>query len=462
MDDARSALGEAGDTIVAPASAPGAGALSIVRISGDEAFSVLASLEGVPNEELPLWGARRGRLDIGEDGLRVPARVFSMPAPRSYTGEHQVELHLPGGEGLLGLALDAACAAGARLAGPGEFTRRAYRNGKLDLAQAEAVAALVNAVSEGERRGALALLREGAGDETRGLIEGIVELLVPLELDLDFSDQDIDIVIPETLAASLEQLEARAAHLASEPPALARTSARPRVLLVGPPNAGKSSLFNALCGEERALVSDRAGTTRDYLEARIESGGIAFTLVDTAGRDFEGSGADEAAHALREREVARADLLLEVRDPRTGMELEAKAETVGRAVAIPVVRVWTHADRLDASARGPFSAPDAARLVSAVDGEGLRDLIADVAASLRAGRGTAASALADHARRRAEAFAEVHEALGRARSALEDDLGHELVAEDLQEARRILRRLTGETYDEAVLDRIMARFCIGK
>jgi tRNA modification GTPase len=453
MDDASQVLASASDTIAALASVRGPAALSVIRISGREAFAVLDALcLGLPGGP-PRWGARRARLRLGRSTLSLPVRVFTMPGPRSFTGEDQVELHLPGGEGLARMTMELLLRAGARQARPGEFTRRAYRNGKLDLAQAEAVAALVHAESEAERRGALALLREGLGADARGLAEGIVEMLVPLELDLDFSDQDIDIVVPETLGESLRQLEARARALAEEPPALTRTRQRPRVVLAGPPNAGKSSLFNRLTRRELALVSNREGTTRDYLEAEMDCEGVAILLVDTAGRGFEGSAPDEVAHRLREREIVRADLVLEVGDVR-----HARAPSLANSAEIPRLQVLTHGDLCPESP----SATAGAILIAGDSDRGLDALRRKIAETLMAARGSASASLADHARRRAETFVEVREALTRAREALADELGHELVAEDLQEARRALRRLTGEDYDEAVLDRIMARFCIGK
>ncbi|MEZ6197641.1 MAG: GTPase [Planctomycetota bacterium] len=446
MRDASAALRGIEDTIVAISTARAPAARGVIRLSGDRAFAVAESCLRVRSGERSLaslrWGVRRAIFVFEGRGVGAPALVLGMRGPRSFTGEDLVEVHLPGAPVLLDLALDALLRAGARPAEAGEFTRRAFVHGRIDLAQAEAVAALVHAADEEERRAAMALLAEGAGRDLRDLASDIVELLVPLELELDFSDQDIEILPPRRLLADLEGLLARCARAADREAGEGRGEGRPRILLAGPANAGKSALFNRLGGEELALVTDRAGTTRDYLEVEIQIEGEPVVLVDSAGRDHEGGAADRAAHRLRDREAARADLVVEVRD--------------GTAAAPASDLVLTRADLVPAARRGP------GRWVSSRTGEGLDDLRSALALALAERRRGSGAALAEHARRREAALREAREALGRAREAAAGELGPELVAADLHEALRALRALTGEELDSALLDRIMARFCIGK
>jgi tRNA modification GTPase len=423
------------DTVVALASPPGPSARAILRLSGPRALEIAAALAGLP--QATVRGARRGRIEAC--GAAAPAVVLAMPAPRSYTREDVAEIHVAGAAPLAAELLRRACAAGARLAAPGEFTRRAWENGRISLDQAEAVLAVIRARDDAELRRAAERLAGRGGEALAGAAAKLAALTADVEASIDFQEHDIPVDPPARIDARAEDIERelRAAS-SSRPPA----DDSPRVLLVGKPNAGKSSLFNALsCG--RALTSPEAGTTRDFLEAEISVGSVSFRLVDSAGLDGDKSGAGAAA-AVRAR-AARADVRLGVVDAS---------------------RTWTPPPDCDVLALNKVDlgvAPDARPLrsvaVSALTGIGLGRLRARLALAVRRRSGGAESVLAarehDAARRAAEALA-------RARAGLQAGLSEDLVALDLREGLDALGEVTGAVATEDLLDRIFARFCIGK
>ncbi|MEO0651384.1 MAG: GTPase, partial [Planctomycetota bacterium] len=299
------------DTIVAIASAPGAAERGIVRLSGDRTREVVgARLEGdFPRRR----GAHAVRL---RDARGVqPARLLWMPGPRSYTREDTAELHLPGNPHLLAAALEALLAAGARRAEPGEFTRRAFENGRLDLTRAEGVLELVEARNEDERRAAIALLEGGLSRRVGALREALDDVRALCEATLDFDEADTGHVPTEELARALEaassDLGAALAYERARPP----RAGLPRVMLVGAPNAGKSTLFNALRpeGSVPAIVSDLAGTTRDPLRVEADLPGGRIELFDLAGLATTALDELDAAGQGRARALLdSADLLLPV------------------------------------------------------------------------------------------------------------------------------------------------------
>ena len=443
-----------GDTIVAISTPRGSSPRGVVRLSGDRAI-VLAERFFHPDPGFPPlkhldWQSSRGGFSVGRSGVTSPVTVHVMKSPRTFTSEDLVELHLPGSPTLLSMIVEVLCREGARAALPGEFTRRAYLGQRIDLVQLEAVAATIHARSEGERKAALKLL---SGERSRcieSLGDRIADILAQVELDLDFSDQDIDIVEPEGLKAALEGLEETLRGMAEASAASRERSARRRLLLSGPANAGKSSLFNALCARDRAIVSPIKGTTRDYLECDLEIGDTRVTLVDTAGDDFAGGTVDDAAHRLRQRELESADHVLAV---RSGVE-EAPSTWGGGLLLV------SHSDLVDEDRRRRW--PASALWFSVVTQEGLDEVREALRELLRRDEEGSDQALVHLDQRHRESFLAAAESLGRARQALEASLGQEFVAHDLHEARHHLRILTGADYREEILDRIMRDFCIGK
>jgi tRNA modification GTPase len=442
------------DTIVAIATAAGSAGVGIVRLSGPGSRGIARALCGralVPRR------AHHVRFRDADDGAIDDGIALYFAAPASYTGEDVVELQAHGSPVLLQQLLARCCALGARIARAGEFSERAFRNGKLDLAQAEAVADLIAA---GDVRAARAARRSLDGEFSRrvdALAADLLALRVQVEAAIDFADEPLD-----TLGGAA--IRARLAALAQALGALLAAAERGRRLrdglhavIVGPPNAGKSSLLNALAGSERAIVTEIAGTTRDLLQETIRSDGIELTLVDTAGLRRGGDAIEREGMRRARAELERADLalvVLDARDPQPGRE------AVAAAIAQVPHRLWLHnkADLLPASAAAPGN--DELR-ISARTGAGLEALHARLK-SLALGAG------ADAGEGTFSARARQVEALRRAAADLEaaaDALGEDaldLAAEALRCGHDALGEVTGRVVPDALLGHIFSTFCIGK
>lgn len=438
-------------TIAAIASPPGPARRGIVRISGPGTAAVLARV--LVSSDPPLSsGAPRAlhhaRLDDGRG--TQPVLVLWMRGPRSYTREDVAELHLVGAEPLVAAAFARVLAAGARAARAGEFTRRAFENGRLDLSQAEGVLALTEAAGEAERRAATSLLTGGLERRTRALREGLLDLASLCEASLDFDESETGHVASEELLARVEAVREGLDEALRWEAARAAPSGLARVVLVGAPSVGKSTLWNALTGG-RALVSERPGTTRDYQEGLWTLGESACRLVDGPGVSDAPVGSELEARALELFAAARraADLVVFVADagdPAPSPPSDAGVLVLGRA------------DRLAGRAIPPgFLA------VSAQDRTGLQELASAVAGRLGLSPAGAEAGLerALHGRHRA-ALEAAREALEAARDALVVGAPLDLVAEALRGVRDALEDLAGRTTPEDVLEHLFARFCIGK
>jgi len=430
-----------GDTIVAVASAPGRSVRAVVRCSGPASRSIASAAGG--------GGAPRtfgrGRLDL--NGPSVPCLLWWAPGPGTYTGEDTAELLLPGHPALLDRAVAQLIARpGVRLAAPGEFTARAYLNGRLTVDQAEAVALTIAARNDAELAAARRLARSDGARALGGLADLIADTLALVEAGIDFADQEsVEFIDPGALAARIDEIAARLDWLGGSAPGSAADD-RQRVALVGRPNSGKSTLFNALLGRRRAVTSDRPGATRDALVepldlSRDAPGGPVVELVDLPGVDRP---SDECSAAL-----AEADLALWC-DP------DAAWAPIGLPDALPAIRVRTKADLPGPPAGGAVE-------VCALDGSNLpalRRAIADAAGLLHPGRALVTP-------RRAEAWRRASAAVDRARASLGGAGGQrpapaELLAADLREALDALGDLAGRVSPDEVIGRIYATFCIGK
>ncbi len=452
-----------GDTIAAVASPPGRSARAILRLSGPLAHETLRALGAEPpafhGDARPRCAAAR----IGFDGRTLPALcVWSRP-PHSYTGEHTAEAMVPGNPHLVDRLLRALLSnPGVRHAEPGEFTARAFLNGRLTLDQAEAVGALIGARTQGELDAAHRLRAGAPGRESLAWLEEAATLLALVEAGIDFTDQeDVVPIRTEALAARLEALR-RSIERACGPAASAGLGAEaPRVALVGAPNAGKSTLFNALLGKRRAVESDEAGTTRDVLVepldlAPLVPGAGEVSLMDLAGLDgaLAARGAlDEEAQRLAREAVARADVLI-CCDPQ-GRFREVHLDASHAAV----IRIRTKADLPGETAHGALP-------VCALDGRGLdalRRAIADCAFA-REARGASEQALIP---RRRLAMARAARACAAAIESLDDPgaptlTRPEIVAQTLREAVEALGELSGRLHPDDIIGRIFAAFCVGK
>lgn len=451
------------DTIAALATGSGPGALAVVRISGPQAHDVLRAL--APKlRDLP--ETRRAtvvelRDPVGGEALDQ-AVATRYDAPSSFSGEDMVELSCHGGALVPALVLDACLSAGARQAEPGEFTRRAYLHGKLDLVQAEAVADLVEARSRALQRAALVHLERGLSERVGALRSGVLKLEAMLAHHLDFPDEDEAPVSLDVVATSASELLGRMDRLLSTAPEGELLREGAVVVLAGRPNAGKSSLYNALLGEERAIVTEVPGTTRDALEASVQLGGYPFRLVDTAGLRDTDDRVERIGVEVARRHLSRADVvLLCVEAGSAWTDEEAFLDTVPDGVA--VVEVRTKADLVEA----PSSPPDramAGRVHTSVNtGEGLEELRSLLPSLVYAGLvESGADAPVLTRRRQSRALRAARAAVSEFRKALEGGVPPELASTHLRDAETALEELIGIVTTDDVLDVVFREFCIGK
>jgi tRNA modification GTPase len=435
------------DTIFATASAPGRAGVAVVRVSGPAArFAVqtVSRKAPPPPRRAALRALRSGAGEIFDRGL-----VLWFPAPDSYTGEDVAEFHIHGGRAVLTALIEAlATMPGLRAAGPGEFTRRGVENGKLDLTQAEAIADLVDAETEAQRRQALRQYDGALAKCTDGWRTDLTKALAWAEAAIDFSDEEL----PDEVMADARQTAAvvKDALIAQLGDAHRGELVREGlfVAVVGAPNAGKSSLVNALAGRDVAIVSETAGTTRDVIEVRLNLGGYAVVLADTAGLRAAADHieAEGVRRALQRAETA--DLVVLVKD---GSAPDSTLEYNDKLDSKTVLTIWNKADL-------PWPVPQHGLTLSLQTGDGLQAVVDAITAAAREKLEAGGEApLLTRARHR-EALEEAAAALARA----ETQEAPELFAEDLRLAVRAIGRITGRVDVEDLLDVIFRDFCIGK
>lgn len=442
------------DTIAAIASAPGAAGVGVLRVSGPQTPAIAQALLGrAPQPRHAHFAAFREA-----DGTLIDrGLLLAFPAPHSYTGEHVLELQGHGSAVLLDLLLRRVCALGARLARPGEFTERAFLNGKLDLAQAEAVADLIAARSEAGARAALQSLEGAFSRRVQVLRDALIGLRVHVEAAIDFPEEEIDFLADPTIARQLDDLRAQLEALLGEARCGVRLTDGLKVVIVGRPNAGKSSLLNALAQSERAIVTPIAGTTRDVLRETLNLDGHALELSDTAGlRDTADAIEREGVRRARD-ELARADLAVLVTDAAhaqadLGLLADVPA-TVARVVLINKI------DLGDTPARHALREGTHWLWVSVKTGEGLDALRATLKQAAGAGSGEGAFSAR---RRHVRALERVQVHLEHAACALASVRAGELAAEDLRHAQHALGEITGDYTSDDLLGAIFGSFCIGK
>ena len=436
------------DTIVAAATPPGRGGIGIVRISGPATRAIGVSMLGrLPQ---PRHAAMAVFADADDRAIDTGLALF-FPAPRSFTGEDVLELHGHGGPVVMDLIIRRAVELGARPARPGEFSERAFLNDKIDLAQAEAIADLIGAGSAQAARAALMSLAGEFSREVTSLATQIMELRVFVEAAIDFPDEDAEFLDSPAARGRLADISGRFERISRAASQGRALSEGLTVVIAGRPNAGKSSLLNALAGHDAAIVTGIPGTTRDLLRERIEVDGLPIHVIDTAGlRDSPDVIEEEGIRRAR-AEMRRADLVLYLVDASTGAapgELEALAQDS------PVLVVWNKTD---------IAAPPAGHAgiaISALTGAGLPELRERLkaAAGYRAGDAGVFSARQRHL----DALARAERLVRSAATRLAERAGFELVAEELRLAQQALGEITGEVTSDALLGAIFAGFCIGK
>jgi len=493
------------DTIAAIASPPGGAARGIVRLSGPAAWHCIASCfqPNVPPATFPHSVA--GVLRLPELNAPLPCDVYLWPGGQlgtgpffggetplvekpqpenmdlspslvhSYTGQPVVEIHTIGSPPLLEMLLRSLCASGARLAGPGEFTLRAFLAGRIDLTQAEAVLGVIDAADPQEFSAALAQLAGGLAAPLGQLRDALLDLLSHVEAGLDFADDDLPFVTRDELDRQLADAASSVAAIAQQMASRGETAAAARVALVGRPNTGKSSLFNALLGEEGALVSDRPGTTRDYLVAELDLDGVKCQLIDTAGmrgerREGRGESGDAdtlgwqlhchpdidrsaQSAATRQRRAAHAQVLCidstRATDDWERGELGQAADS-RRIVALT---------KCDLPRRTNCTSP--ALETSSLTGAGVAALRHELRRVVLAAGGAGGDVVAATASRCTASLRLAGECLQRAREIVFAG-GEELIAVEVRVTLDELGKVVGAVYTDDVLDRIFSRFCIGK
>ena len=446
------------ETIAAVATPAGRGGIGVVRISGTDLSAIVEGVLGAePSARTATLATFRGA--GGEPLDRGIALYF--PAPASYTGENVLELHGHGGPAVLGLLLGRCLDLGARIAEPGEFTRRAFLNGKLDLAQAEAVADLIDAATATAARAAARSLTGAFSEEIHAAVDGLIELRGFTEAALDFPEEDIEFMRTADAAGKLADLRARVAAIVAR----ARQGSLLRegldVVLIGQPNVGKSSLLNQLVGEDVAIVTPVPGTTRDAIRSRIEISGIPLHVIDTAGLRPAADAVEQIGIERTWASIARADLALMVTDAREPQHA-GDATIIGRLPeGLPRIVVRNKIDLLGIDARRSSDQDAVEVWLSAKTGAGLellREAILSAAGARDAMEGVF---LARERHLRALDCAAAHLAAADEQLAATPP-ALELFAEELRAAQQALGAITGEFSADDLLGEIFTRFCIGK
>jgi tRNA modification GTPase len=470
------------DTIVAVSTAASAGAIGIVRLSGASAVDITARVfvpsNGMPVRSIPTHSITHGYVVDPANGERVDETLLvMMQGPRSYTREDIVELHCHGGVVAVRSVLELVVGQGARIAEPGEFTRRAFVNGRIDLAQAESVAQIVAARSGGALRASVRQLSGGLSERLRCIRAELVSLLASIEANVDFSDEEVEEVDWSSSRLILQRERARLGELLRTCLLGRAFQYGVRTAIVGRPNAGKSSLLNALVMRERAIVSDTPGTTRDTVEGELEIGGVPIRLIDTAGLRSEGEGIERLGIERSLLALEEADLVMVVADLGVGVE-RAEEELVAKAGIRPCIVVG---NKVDLVGSGSAAFDDLCRLASErdEDADGAESPVRRVCeVSARTGDGieglrevigqVVGGGVIDMqepvlvGERQRLLVKEAAERLDDAVAGVEDLRGEELVAEDVRAAAEAIGRVIGEDVSADLLDEIFGRFCLGK
>lgn len=448
------------DTIAAIATPAGNGGVGIVRLSGPQALAIAKKIGRRSLRPRYLhYGAFFGTHgEIMDRGCMV-----HFPAPRSFTGEDVIELHAHGGSVVLNEILHACLDLGARSAEAGEFSQRAFLNGRIDLVQAEAIADLIAAGSEAQAKAAQRSLAGEFSKQVRGLLERLVQIRTFVESAIDFPDEEIEFLQSAQILERLVALQADLAALLDNAKRGQRLRDGLHLVIVGKPNAGKSSLLNRLLGHERAIVTDIAGTTRDLIKENLDIAGAAYTIVDTAGLRQAQDQVEAEGVKRAKNEMAIADLaliVLDADDEQAMRDLQAELPAALR-------KLWIH-NKIDQSGmppkretrNGDTNEPETHLWISALTGAGMDLLTAEL--TCIAGGGDAAQGAFSARTRHVRALEAVMVHIDEAIAAIADARGTEWVAEELRHAQQNLSEITGAFSTEQLLASIFSSFCIGK
>jgi tRNA modification GTPase len=459
------------DTIAAIASAPGGAARGIVRVSGPRSIQVISQCFRAADPAIALASVRRSTAIVGEiRDFKLPCDLLLWPTQRSYTRQPLAEIHTVGSQPLLAAVLRAVCDAGARLAHPGEFTLRAFLAGRLDLTQAEAILGVIDARDRRQLETALNQLAGGLSKPLSQLRNDLLDLLADLEAGLDFVEDDIRFVSPEELDSRLTAAIGLMEQICRQFSARKARDGVARVVLAGPANVGKSSLFNALTGSAAAITSPQPGTTRDYLSSTIDIDGLSIELIDTAGVDNNerppcrspsaaAGSIDSAAQFAALGQRVRADLQLRCIDS-TNAAAALESGQSGEDQFAGTITVLTKCDLNPSACDASSTDRVSAIATSGRTGLGLDRLkaaIYDVLCAQDIG-----DAVPGTAARAGESIHLARDALAKVHELSDAAAGEELVAAELRAALDELGKVVGAMYTDDLLDRIFSRFCIGK
>jgi tRNA modification GTPase len=435
------------DTIVAPATPVGRSALAIVRIDGPLSSSILTQLAGsFPDPRVATLTYLHHSGELLDECIAI-----RYPAPHSFTGNDLVELTLHGSPFIVERVVRAAIELGARAAEPGEFTERAVLNGKLDLVQAESIADLINARTALQSKLSLSNLRGVLSEKASAIRESLLHLISRLEAALDFSEEGYEFVTPQEARQRIDSAIADARTLMETYRRGRATTAGLSAVILGRPNAGKSTLLNRLVGSERAIVTPIPGTTRDIVRETIEIGGLPVTLADTAGLRDSGDAVESIGIEWARRAAEAADIVLYLIDAAVGMTEEDRREL--ETLSVPhTLTVYTKSDL----ARAPKGALE----ISATADRGIAELLERLDGIVRENFAAPEASLVNERQR--QAVAGGLDALGAARASLDAGLQEQMILVDLYRASTSLGLLTGAITQEEIFDEIFSKFCIGK
>lgn len=449
------------DTIIALATPPGVGALGVIRLSGKESFNFIDQL--FPAKKISAQASHTLHVGYLKENEKVIDEVVVSiyKSPKSYTGEDVIEISGHGSPFVQQQIIEACIRKGARLAKPGEFTQRAFLNGKLDLAQAEAVADLIASNTTASQRTALHAMRGGFSEKLKELRERLIRFSALIELELDFSQEDVEFADRKQFYALIREMQETTKKLIDSFQLGNVIKNGVSVAIVGKPNAGKSTLLNALLNENRAIVSDIPGTTRDTIEEMINIDGILFRLIDTAGIRLHTADVIETEGVTRSLEkMKQADLvvyLFDVKDDVTDVEKQ-KIEMDKQNMNYLLV-----ANKIDSKqeAKEKFSKIDKVIFISAKHNQHTEVLKERMADTVLKGKTQTGDTVVTNARHY-HALNEVQRSLNDIQSGLDNKLPGDLLALDIRRCLHFLGEITGEISNEDMLDYIFSKFCIGK
>lgn len=452
------------DTIVAVATAPGKGGIGIVRLSGGKACAIAAQLLPAGTTLLPRHAHFSAFIGTAAQQIDEGIVLF-FPGPNSFTGEDVVEFHGHGGPVVLDQIVRLCIGYGARHARAGEFSLRAYLNDRIDLTQAEAIADLIDAGSEAAAKAAMHSLQGEFSKAVNELIDSLIQLRMYVEAAIDFPEEEIDFLSDGKVSADLSKLIAMTEQVlvTARQGRLLREGMT--VVIAGRPNAGKSSLLNALAGHDAAIVTDIAGTTRDVLRETIQIDGLPINIIDTAGLRESPDAVEREGIRRAWAEIERADILLVLADvSQTGPVISSLADVLPdedqrlSRLAMPVLLVMNKIDLL--AGRSPPDAEMDSIAISARSGDGLNELREKL--KNRVGYQTTSESRFSARRRHLTALESALDALRRGASQLVDHQAGELLAEDLRAAQQAMEEITGAFSADDLLGKIFSSFCIGK